>query len=72
MTIYIYIYIQVYIYVCVYVFDSGPQNQSLGYICDNSQKYTVWVKIFDLYFMPKIIRTISKDHVPVNISKLIF
>ncbi len=35
-----------------------------GYICSNSQKYIVWVKIIDFSFMPKIIRTLSKDHVP--------
>ncbi len=28
----------------------------LGYICNNSQKYIVWVKIIDFYFMSKIIR----------------
>uniref|UniRef100_A0A9J8BYV7 E3 ubiquitin-protein ligase n=1 Tax=Cyprinus carpio carpio TaxID=630221 RepID=A0A9J8BYV7_CYPCA len=30
--------------------------KSLGYICSNSQKYIVWVKIIDFSFMPKIIR----------------
>ncbi len=39
-------------------------HKSLGYICSNSQKYTVWVKIIDFSFMPNIIRTLSKDHVP--------
>ncbi len=29
---------------------------SLGYICSNSQKYIVWVKIIYFSFMPKIIR----------------
>ncbi len=38
--------------------------KSLGYICSNSQKYIVWVKIIHFSFMPKIIRTLSKDHVP--------
>uniref|UniRef100_A0A673KRF5 Gap junction protein n=1 Tax=Sinocyclocheilus rhinocerous TaxID=307959 RepID=A0A673KRF5_9TELE len=38
--------------------------KSLGYICSNSQKYIVWVKIIDFSFMPKIIRILSKDHVP--------
>ncbi len=38
--------------------------KSLGYICSNSQKHIVWVKIIDFSFMPKIIRTLSKDHVP--------
>ncbi len=37
--------------------------KSLGYICNNSQKYTVWVKIIDFSFMPKLIRTLSKYHV---------
>ncbi len=27
--------------------------KSLGYICSNSQKYIVWVKIIDFSFMPK-------------------
>ncbi len=39
---------------------------SLGYFCRNSQKYTVWVKIIDFSFMPKIIRILSKDHVPLS------
>ncbi len=34
------------------------------YICSNSQQYIVWVKIIDFSFMPKIIRILSKDHVP--------
>ncbi len=38
--------------------------KSLGYVCSNSQKYIVWVKIIDFSFMPKIIRTLSKEHVP--------
>ncbi len=38
--------------------------KSLGYICSDSQKYIVWVKIIDFSFMPKIIRILSKDHVP--------
>ncbi len=37
---------------------------STRYICSNSQKYIVWVKIIDFYFMPKIIRILRKDHVP--------
>ncbi len=36
----------------------------LGYICSNSQQYIVWVKIIHFSFMPKIIRILSKDHVP--------
>ncbi len=27
--------------------------KSLGNICSNSQKYTVWVKIIDFSYMPK-------------------
>ncbi len=38
--------------------------KSLGYIYSNSQKYIVWVKIIDFSFMPNIIRTLIKDHVP--------
>ncbi len=34
------------------------------YICSNSQKYIVWVKIVHFSLMPKIIRILSKDHVP--------
>ncbi len=57
--------------------DPGAQHQSLGYICSNNQKYIASVKIINFYLMPKIIRILSKDHVPwrctfltVNISKL--
>ncbi len=41
-----------------------PSLKSLGYICSNGQKYTVWVKIINFSFMPKILRMFSKDHVP--------
>ncbi len=60
--------------------DHKPSLKSLGYICSNSQKYIVWVKIIDFFFMPKIIRTLS-NHLfhediliwsTVNISKLNF
>ncbi len=56
--------------------------KSLGYICSNSQQYIAWVKIIEYriyyYFMPKIIRILSKDismkifckYLTVNISKL--
>ncbi len=48
----------------VYVtLDHKTSLRSLGYICINSQKYIVWVKIIDFSLMPKIIRTLSKDHV---------
>ncbi len=43
--------------------DPGDLNQS-GYICSNRQKYIAWVKIIDFSFMPKIIRILSKYHVP--------
>ncbi len=44
--------------------DHKTSVKSLGYICSNSQKYIVWVKMIDFHFMSKIIRTLSKDHVP--------
>ncbi len=44
--------------------DHKTSLKSLGYICSNSQKYIVWVKIIIFSFMPKIIRILSKDHVP--------
>ncbi len=42
--------------------DHKTSLKSLGYICSNRQKCIAWVKI--TFFMPKIIRTLSKDHVP--------
>ncbi len=44
--------------------DHKTSLKSLGYICSNSQKYIVWVKFIHFSFMPKIIRILSKDHVP--------
>ncbi len=44
--------------------DQKNSLKSLGYICSNSQKYIVCVKLIDFSFMPKIIRILSKDHVP--------
>ncbi len=44
--------------------DPGAQKQSYKYIRSSSQKYSVWVKMSDFYFMPEIIRILSKDHVP--------
>ncbi len=38
--------------------------KSYKYICSNSQKYIVWLKIIDFSFIPKVIRILSKDHVP--------
>ncbi len=53
--------------------------KSLGYICSNSQKYIVWVKIIDFSFMPKIIRILRSCSMKIfctlptlNISKLNF
>ncbi len=40
--------------------EPGAQNLK----CSNSQKYIAWVKMIDLSFMPKIIRILSKNHVP--------
>ncbi len=57
-------------WVCIYVqvpyvtLDHKTSLTSLGYICSNSQKYTVCVNIIDFSFMAKIIKTLSKDHVP--------
>ncbi len=44
--------------------DHKTRLKSLGYICSNSQKYMVWVKIIDFSFMPKIFSSVCKDHVP--------
>ncbi len=44
--------------------DHKTSLKSLEYICSNSQKYIEWVKIIEFSFMPKIIRTLSTDHVP--------
>ncbi len=56
-----YIYIKIWLQIC----DPGhkPSVKSLGYICSNSQKYIVWVKIIDFSFMPKISRILTKDRV---------
>ncbi len=69
-----------FIYIYIYVtLDHKSSLKSLGYICNNSQQYIVWVKIIDFSFMPKIFRILSKDHgsmkifckfPTVNISKL--
>ncbi len=47
--------------------DHKTSHKSHGFICSNSQKYIAWVKIIDFSFMPKIIRILSKDHVPLKI-----
>ncbi len=41
--------------------------KSLGYICSNSQKYIVWVKIIDFSFMPKCSMKIFCKFPTVNI-----
>ncbi len=38
--------------------------KSLGCITSKSQQYIVWVKMIDFSFMTKMIRILSKDHVP--------
>ncbi|XDV28083.1 hypothetical protein PO909_031478, partial [Leuciscus waleckii] len=44
--------------------DHKTSHKSHRYICGNSQQYIIWVKIIDFFFMPKIIRILSKDHDP--------
>ncbi len=44
--------------------DHKTSLKSMGFIGSNGQKYIAWVKIIDFSFMPKIIRILSKDHVP--------
>ncbi len=44
--------------------DHKTSLKSLGYICSNSQKYIVWVKIIDFSGMSKMIRILSKDNFP--------
>ncbi len=51
----------IYIYITL---DHKTNLKSLGYICSNSKKYIVRVKIINFSFMPKIIRILIKDHVP--------
>ncbi len=46
--------------------DHKSSLKSLGYICSNSQKYTVWVKIIDFSLRPKIISILNKDHDPLR------
>ncbi len=36
-----------------------------GYICSNNQKYIVWVKIINFYFMPKIIRILRSCSIKI-------
>ncbi len=64
---------EVYSFTQSIVCDPGPQNQwttkqvtGVYSICSNRQKYIEYVKIIAFYFMPKIIRTLSKDHVPLR------
>ncbi len=44
--------------------DHKTSLKSHWYICSNSQQYIEWIKIIVFSFMPKIIRILSKDHVP--------
>ncbi len=39
-------------------------SSKVANICSNSQNYIMWVKVIDFSFMSKIIRILSKDHVP--------
>ncbi len=65
MTIYAeYINVTMCVYILYVYMDHKTSLKLLGYICNNSQKYIVWVKIIDFSFMPKIIRILSIDHIP--------
>ncbi len=63
-----FIWPSIHLYIYIWPWTTKPVVQgpvkSRGYICSNSQKYIVWVKIIYFSFMPKIIRILSKDHVP--------
>ncbi len=50
-------------YLTFVTLDHKTSLKSLEYICSNSQQYIVWVKIINIYFMPKITSILSKDHV---------
>ncbi len=45
-----------YFYSICWIYDPGASHKQHRYICRNIQQYTVWVKIINFYFMPKIIR----------------
>ncbi len=65
------------LFISIYVtLEHKTSHKQRGYICSNNQKYTVWVKMIDFSFMPKIIRILSKDHVAwiylVNFLPLIY
>ncbi len=52
-------------YIILYVtMDNKTSFKSHWYIYSNSQHYIVWAKMIHFSFMPKIIRMLSKDHVP--------
>ncbi len=53
-----------YFVTLIVTLDHKTSLKSLGYICSNSQKCIVWVKMIDFSFIPKIIRILSKDHIP--------
>ncbi len=61
------------VYMCSWSTDAVISSRC---ICSNSQQYSVWVKIIDFYYMPKIIRTLRSCSMKifgkfptVNISK---
>ncbi len=55
----------IHFYINIYVtLEHKTSIKSLGYVCGNSQKYIVWVKIIIFSLMPKIIGILSKDHAP--------
>ncbi len=58
------LFMDLFIYFIYVTLDHKTSLKSLEYICSNSQKYIVCVKIIIVYFMPKIIRILRKDHVP--------
>ncbi len=65
------------IYIYIYMtLEHKSSHKSLGYICSNSQKYIVWIKIIDLFLLPTIIRILRSCSMKifskcptVNISK---
>ncbi len=41
--------------------DNKTSLKSLGYICSNSQKYIVWVKIIAFSFITEIVKMLHED-----------
>ncbi len=63
----------------IYIYVTVTLEHKTRYICSNSQKYIVWVKIINFSFMPKIIRILRScsmkifcKFLTVNISKINF